>query len=100
MRQHTITGHHEARYPVAAALWIVAGVMLLLAVGDVVILLALAVTAVGMAITWSAHRTVVHRGQRNDVEVASVTQLRSAATGHRDLKKFSALAPWGGHGVA
>jgi ABC-type bacteriocin/lantibiotic exporter with double-glycine peptidase domain len=98
MRQNTITG--ETHYPVAETLWILAGIILLLAFGDVLILLALAVAVVAMATVWWAHRTVEHRAQRTDAEVASVTHLRPASTGHRDLKAFTAHAPWRGRSVA
>lgn len=100
MWQNTNTGHHEAHYPVAEALWILAGIILLLAFGDVVILLAVAVAIAGMATAWWAHRTVEHPAQRKDAAVASVTHLRPASTGQRDLTKFAAHAPWRGHRVA
>src|ERR1700753_1846350 len=100
MRQNTITGHHEAHYPVAEALWILAGIILLLAFGDVLILLAVAVAVIGMATAWWAHRTVEHRTRRSDAGVASVTHLRTASTGHRELTKFAAHVPWRGHSVA
>jgi hypothetical protein len=35
MRQTTISGHHQTRYPIAETLWIVAGIILLLALGTV-----------------------------------------------------------------
>jgi peptidoglycan/LPS O-acetylase OafA/YrhL len=98
MRQNTPTG--EAHYPVAEALWILTGSILLLAFGDILIMLALTVAIVAIAAAWWAHRTVEHRAQRNDAEVASVTHLRPASTGHRDLKRFTAHAPWRGRSVA
>jgi len=98
MRQNTITG--ETHYPVAEALWILAGIILLLAFGDILILLGLAVAIVALATVWWAHRTVEHRAPRSDVEVASVTHLRPASTGHRDLKRFTAHALWHGRSVA
>ena len=56
MLQTTATGHHEARYPIAETLWIVAGVILLLAFGGGLILLTLAVATVAMAAAWWIHR--------------------------------------------
>ena len=56
MLQTTITGHHEARYPIAETLWIVAGVILLLAFGGGLILLTLAVATVAIAAAWWIHR--------------------------------------------
>jgi hypothetical protein len=100
MRHNTITEHHESSYPIAEALWVLAGIILLLALGDILILLALTVAIVAMATVWWAHRTVEHRAQGNGAEVASVTHLRPASTGHRDLKRFTAHAPWRGHSVA
>lgn len=104
MRQNTITEHHEAHYPVAEAFWVVVGIMLLFAFGDALILLALAVAilamAMAMATAWWTYRGVEHRVQGNDTEVASVTHLRPASTGRRDLKKFSAHAPWHSRSVA
>ena len=56
MLQTTISGHHEARYPVAETLWIVAGVILLLAFGDSLTLLVLALAIAAMTAAWWIHR--------------------------------------------
>jgi uncharacterized membrane protein len=57
MRQTTITGRHEARYPIAETLWIVAGAVLLLAFGGTLTLLVLALAAVAVGAAWWIHRT-------------------------------------------
>jgi hypothetical protein len=61
MRQTTIDGHHETRYPIAETLWIVAGVILSLAFGDGLTLLVVAFAIVGMTTAWWVHRRVAHR---------------------------------------
>jgi uncharacterized membrane protein len=61
MRQTTISGHHETRYPIAETLWIVAGIILMLAFGDVLTLLVLALAIVTVATAWWIHRRVDHR---------------------------------------
>ena len=61
MLQTTTSGHHESRYPIAETLWIVAAIVLLLAVGDALTVLLLAVAVVGMAAAWWIHRRVEHR---------------------------------------
>jgi hypothetical protein len=58
MRQTTISGHHETRYPIAEALWILAGIVLLLAYGDALLVLALAFAIVAMTTAWWIHRKV------------------------------------------
>lgn len=100
MRRNTSTGHHEAHYPVAQSLWILAAIIALLAFGDAVILSALAVPIVVMAATWWTYREAEHRAQRNDAAAASVSHLRRASTGRRDLKKLSPHAPWRGRSAA
>ncbi len=61
MRQTTISGHHETRYPIAETLWIVAGVILLLAFGNGLTLLVVAFAIVAMTTAWWVHRRVAHR---------------------------------------
>jgi predicted PurR-regulated permease PerM len=61
MRQTTISGRDETRYPIAEALWIVAGIILLLVFGDGLTLLVLALGIVTVATAWWIHRRVDHR---------------------------------------
>ncbi len=61
MQQTTIAGHHETHYPIAEALWVLAGIILLLAFGDGLVLLVVAFAIAAMAAAWWIHRRVGHR---------------------------------------
>ena len=110
MQQATVAGRYESHHPIAdalwnwraEALWILAGVILMLAFGDALIVLALAFAIVAVAATWWTwtHRKVENRVQGNDAEWASVTHLRPALTGQRELNKTSAHAPYRGPSAA
>jgi ABC-type bacteriocin/lantibiotic exporter with double-glycine peptidase domain len=88
----TTSGHHH--YPIAEALWILAGIIMLIAFGDALVLLALAFAIVTMTTVWWVYRGVEHRVERNDAEMALVSDLCPALTGQRDLKKTTAHASW------
>ena len=90
MQQTTISGHHHTHYPIGEAVWIVAGIIVMLAFGDALTLLALTFAIVAMITTWWTYRKVDHRVERNDSELASVTHLRPALTGQYDPKATSA----------
>jgi hypothetical protein len=95
----TITGHHRDHHTVAAAFWIVAGVIAVIALGDAFMLLAVALAIVTIA-RW-VYREATHRVvERNDTGMAPVTHLRSALTDQRDLKNTSAHASWRGPSAA
>ncbi|OBC01372.1 hypothetical protein [Mycobacterium sp. 852002-40037_SCH5390672] len=95
MRQ-TITGERSnARYPIAETLWIIGGMVLLLALGDVVIVLALTLAAAAMTTVWCIRRDADHRARSSDVALASISHL---ATGSREMKKTH--APWHRHSAA
>jgi hypothetical protein len=98
MRHTTISGRHGTHHTVAAAFWILAGVIIVIALGDALTLLAVAF-AIVTTVRW-IYREVEHRVQRNDAEMAPVTHLRPALTGQRDLKKISAPASWRGPSAA
>jgi predicted PurR-regulated permease PerM len=66
----TTTGHHETRYPIAETLWILAGIILLLAFGDVWTLLVLAVAIVAISAAWLIHLRVEHDGKRHPMSFA------------------------------
>jgi hypothetical protein len=100
MRQTTISGHRDTHHPIAVALWILTGIIVLLAFGEALTLLALAFAIVTMTTAWRTYRKAEHRVQRNDAELASVTHLRPALTGQRDLKKTSPRASWRGPSAA
>jgi hypothetical protein len=102
MRHNTISGHHGTHHTVAAAFWIVAGIIAVIAFGD-----ALALLGVALAIVTTArwiYREVEHRMERNDAEsdaeLARETHLRPALTVQHDLKKTSAHASWSGRRAA
>jgi uncharacterized membrane protein len=98
MRHTTISGHHGSHHTVVAAFWILAGIIVVIAFGDALTLLAVAL-AIATTVWW-IYREVEHRVERNDAKMVPVTQLRPALTGQRDLKKTSAHASWRGRSAA
>jgi hypothetical protein len=64
MRHITISGHHGGRRMVAAAFWIVVGIVAVFAFGDILTLLAVALAIVTTA--WWIRRAVEHHVERND----------------------------------
>jgi Flp pilus assembly protein TadB len=90
MQQTTISGRRGSRYPVGEAVWIVAGIIVMLAFGDAFILSALAFAIVTMTAAWWAHRKAEHRVERIATELAPVTHLRPSLTGQRELKNTQA----------
>jgi len=90
----TINGHRGNHYVEAAAFWILAGLIVLIAFGDFLTLLAGAF-AIATAITW-IYRAVERRLERkSDADMASVSHL-SASSGQRHLTETSAHASWRG----
>lgn len=85
------------RYPIAETLWLIAGFILLLALGDVVIVAVLTLAVVGMAAAWWIRHNAVRRARGGDVALASVSHL---SAGHRELRNASAHAPWHRHSAA
>ena len=71
MRQ-TTTGYHETRYPIAETLWILAGIILMLADGDGLTLLVLAFAIVAITAAWLIYRRVEHGvgGKRHAMTLA------------------------------
>jgi hypothetical protein len=95
MRQMTtINGHHGNHYVEATAFWILAGIIVVLAFGDFLTLLAGAF-AIAIAITW-VYRGIERGWQRNDARTASVSHLRPVPASPRDLKNASAHVSWDG----
>ena len=66
----TTTGHHETRYPLAETLWILAGIILLLAFGDAWTLLVLAFAIVAISAAWLIHLRVEQDGKRHPMSFA------------------------------
>ena len=100
MRQTNSNGYNDSRFPLGEAAWISAGIIMVLAFGDVLVLLALALAIAAMTTAWWTYRKAQRGGPSNSAGLASVTQLRPASTGLRDLKKTSAPAPWHGPSAA
>jgi hypothetical protein len=94
MRHTTISGHHGTHHTVAAAFWILAGIIAVIAFGDFFALLAVALATATTA-RW-IFREAEHRRERNDAGMAPVTHLRPVLTGQCELKKTSAHASWHG----
>jgi hypothetical protein len=91
----TINGHHGNHYVEAAAFWILAGIIVVMAFGDFLTVLAGAF-AIAIAITW-VYRAVERRLERkNDAETASVRHLRPLSSGQRDMEETPAPASWRG----
>ncbi|OBI21754.1 hypothetical protein A5712_01410 [Mycobacterium sp. E2327] len=86
----TTGGHHGTRDLEAAAFWIFGGIILLVAFGDAVAVLAVAVAVVA-SFAWM-FRKIEHRWGRHDVHPAPVTQLRSEWAGQLDAKQAPAQA--------
>jgi uncharacterized membrane protein YhiD involved in acid resistance len=104
MQHTTVARRYDTHHSLADALWnwraeglwVLAGVIVMLAFGDAFIVLALAVAIVAVAVTWLTFRNVEDRVQRNDAEMASVSHLHRALTGQHD----SAHAQWRGPSAA
>ncbi|OBG72821.1 MULTISPECIES: hypothetical protein [unclassified Mycobacterium] len=62
-------------YPIAEALWVLAGIVVLLAFGDAVLLVVLASAIAALAAIWWIHRDVERRARRGDAALAPVTAL-------------------------
>ena len=98
MRHTIISGRHGSHHAVAAAFWILAGIIVVIAFADALTVLAVAVAIVTI-ISW-IYSKVERRVARNDGEMAPVTHLRPALSGQRDLKKTSGHASWRGPNAA
>jgi hypothetical protein len=84
----TISEHRGTRYAEVAGFWILAAIILVIAFGDFLTLLAFAL-GIAAAVSW-IYRAVERRWENNDAEMALVSHLRPALTGQRDLQKVSA----------
>lgn len=97
MRQTIIRQRPDARFPIASALGGIAGIILLLALGDVVIVLGLALAAGAIATASWMRRNAEHRVRSSEVGLASVSRL-PAIDG--EPKTASAHALWHRHSAA
>jgi len=96
----TISGRHGTHEVEVAVFWIVAGIIIVIAFGDALTLLALTFAIATMTTAWWIYRQAAHRAERSDAELAPVTSLRPALIGHRDRKATSAHASWRGPSAA
>lgn len=60
----TSSGQHGTHLPIAEALWILAGIILLIAFGDALVLLVLAFAVVAMTTAWWIYGKVEQRAGR------------------------------------
>lgn len=88
----TISGRNGTHRMEAAAFWIFAAIIVVMAFGDFLILLAVAL-AIVTAISW-IYREIERRSQRNDAEMAPVAHLRPALASYP--KKTPAHLSWRG----
>lgn len=90
----------DSHYLIGEAVWIAAGIIMLLAFGDAVVLLALALASAAMTTAWWTSRKVRQREPAGDADLAPVTRLRPASASRREPKSASAPAPWRGPSAA
>lgn len=88
MRHIAISGNRGAHDWEAVAFWIFAGIIMVIAFGEALVVLA-AVFVIVAAISWIFSK-VERRFERSDVEIARVTHLRPALLGEGGLKVTSA----------
>jgi len=72
MRQTTNSGLHGKHHPIGEAVWVLAGIIVLMAFGDVVTLLALAFVIAAMTTAWWTYRQSARRAARSDAEMTPV----------------------------
>ena len=93
----TISEHRGSHDLEAAAFWIFAGIIVVIAFGDALAVLGIAI-AIASVIAW-IYSKVEGRLERSDEAMAPVAHLRPEMTGQRD-PKTSADASWRGPRVA
>ena len=86
----TISGRHGTHDAEAAVFWIFAGIIMVIAFGDALTILAVAL-AIMAAISWIIGK-VEHRMETRDAALAPVTHLRPELTGHAELERPSRAA--------
>jgi uncharacterized membrane protein YhiD involved in acid resistance len=86
----TIGGHHGSHDVEAALFWVFAGIILVIAFGDALAVLAVAFAIVA-AVSW-IYQKVERRLERSDAHTAPVTHLRPELTGEHNAKRTSAQA--------
>ncbi len=91
MRHITIGAHRDAHDAETVAFWIFAGIIMVIAFGEALAVLA-AVFAIVAAISW-IYRQVERRFNRSAANAAPVTLLRTELTGHGD-PTWTPADPW------
>ncbi|BAX94900.1 hypothetical protein [Mycobacterium shigaense] len=76
----------KGRYPIGEAVWILAGIVILLALGDIAVVLALGAAGVAIAAIWYVHRNIEHPAEHDVTELARVTPLRSGVALAPDVR--------------
>jgi predicted PurR-regulated permease PerM len=92
MQQTAITQHHGTRYPVAETLWVLAGIVLLLAFGDALALLVIAFAVAGMAAAWLIHQAIGHRVGSTGRALATIAPFALAVAAVGAVLAFAAPA--------
>jgi hypothetical protein len=96
--QHTTTNRHPGTHNVAAAFWLLAGIIVLITSGDAIALLTAA--AVIVTAVWWTVREIQHRVRNHHAVLPAVIHLRPASTSQRHPKNTSAHASWRGPNAA
>jgi hypothetical protein len=86
----TLSGHRGAFDAEAVLFWIFAGIIMVIAFGDALTVLAVALVIIA-AISWIIEK-VEHRMETSDPALAPVTHLRAELTGHAELERPSRAA--------
>lgn len=94
MRHITIGAHRDAHDVGAVAFWIFGGIIMVIAFGEALAVLA-AVFAIVVAISW-IYRKVERRFERNDEAATPVTPLRPELTGQSGATWNLADPSWHG----
>jgi uncharacterized membrane protein len=70
----------NGRNPIGEAVWVLAGIIMLMAFGDALIVLLVVLAAAAMGVTWWIYRNVERGAEGDDAALAPVTQLRPGVT--------------------
>jgi hypothetical protein len=89
--RHTIIRQRSKAHLIVETLGALAGVVLLLALGDVVIVLSLALAAAVLMTAWWIRRNPGRRARSRDVALASVSHLPAS---HWEPTKARTHTPW------
>jgi hypothetical protein len=97
---HLSEADMDSHYLIGEAVWIAAGIIMLLAFGDALVLLALALASAAMTTAWWTHRKAQQREPVSDADLAPVSRLRPTSAIRREPKSALAQAPWRGPSAA